>query len=83
MLIMLPVIVRLRGHGVRVEMDYSGGGLKKQMGLSDKLGARHTLIVGENELKSGKAVLRDMTTKAQKEILLTELPDSLVKIIRS
>ncbi|MBI3595746.1 MAG: histidine--tRNA ligase [Nitrospirae bacterium] len=80
---MLPVIVRLRGHGVRVEMDYSGGGLKKQMGLADKLGARYTLMVGENELKSGKAILRDMATKAQEEILLTTLPDPLMKIIRS
>jgi histidyl-tRNA synthetase len=78
----LPVIIRLRGEGVRVEMDYAGGGLKKQMALSDKLGARYTLIIGENELKSGKAALRDMSTKEQREILLTELPGPLLKIVR-
>ncbi|MBI3610384.1 MAG: histidine--tRNA ligase [Nitrospirae bacterium] len=80
---MLPVIIRLRGEGVRIEMDYSGGGLKKQMGLADKLGARHTLIVGENELKSGKAILRDMRTKEQREMSLSDLSEPLLKIIRS
>ena len=79
---MLPVIVRLRGHGVQVEMDYSGGGLKKQMGLSDKLGARFTLIVGENELKSGKAILRNMSDKSQTELLLAELEQLLPERVR-
>jgi histidyl-tRNA synthetase len=74
---MLPAIVRLRGRGVRVEMDYSGAGLKKQMGLSDKLGARYTLIVGENELKSGKAILRNMSDKSQAELSLSELDQFL------
>jgi histidyl-tRNA synthetase len=79
---MLPVIVRLRGHGVRVEMDYSGGGLKKQMGLSDKLGARYTLIVGENELKSGKAIIRNMSDKSQTDLHLSELEQILPERVR-
>mgnify|MGYP001614877930 FL=1 len=79
---MLPVIVRLRGEGVRVEMDYSGGGLKKQMGLADKLGARYTLIIGENELKSGKAILRNMADKSQTELSLSELTQLLPERLR-
>jgi len=59
----LPLIKQLRDEGLRIQMDYSLGSLKKQMGLSDKLGSRFTLIVGENELKSGKAILRNMQTK--------------------
>ena len=79
---LLPAIVRLRGLGVRIEMDYSGGGLKKQMGLSDKLGARYTLIVGENELKSGKAILRNMSDKSQAELPLSELDQSLPELFK-
>lgn len=79
---MLPVIVRLRGQGVRVEMDYSGGGLKKQMGLSDKLGARFTLIVGENELKSGKAIMRNMSDKSQTDLPLSDLEQILPERVR-
>jgi histidyl-tRNA synthetase len=79
---MLPMIIQLRGLGVRIELDYAGGGLKKQMGLSDKLGARFTLIVGENELKSGKAILRNMTDKSQTELVLSDLVQTLPERIR-
>ena len=79
---MLPVIIRLRGEGVRGEIDYSGGGLKKQMGLADKLGARYTLIIGENELKSGKAILRNMSDKSQLELPLSELTQLLPEHLR-
>jgi histidyl-tRNA synthetase len=78
----LPMIIQLRGLGVRIELDYAGGGLKKQMGLSDKLGARFTLIVGENELKSGKAILRNMTDKSQTELVLSDLVQTLPERIR-
>ncbi len=74
---MLPVLMKVRKSGVRAEVDYVGGSLKKQMGLSDKLGARFTLIVGENELKSGKAILRNMTTKDQQEPSLADLTQTL------
>jgi histidyl-tRNA synthetase len=79
---MLPVIIQLRGEGVRAEMDYSGGGLKKQMSLSDKLGARYTLIIGENELKTGKAILRNMADKSQTELSLSELTQVLPERLR-
>ena len=74
---MLPVMFELRRDGVRVETDYAGEGLKKQMGLADKLGARYTLIIGENELNSGRAILRDMSTKGQRELELTTLVETL------
>lgn len=79
---MLPVIMQLRREGLQIEIDYSGGSLKKQMGLSDKLGARYTLIVGENELKSGKAILRNMTTKVQQEPALADLLQTLKSLVK-
>ncbi len=80
---MLPVIMQLRVAGLWVEIDYAGGGLKKQMGLSDKIGARHTLIIGENELKSGKSILRNMATKKQQEIPLSSLSGTLKSLAKS
>jgi histidyl-tRNA synthetase len=79
---MFPVVMQLREIGLRIEMDYAGGGLKKQMGLSDKLGARYTLIVGENELKSGKGILRNMATKEQTEPPLSTLPRTLKSLVK-
>jgi len=74
---MRPAIFALRRQGIRIEIDYSGGGLKKQMGLADKLGAPYTLIVGENELKTGQAILRNMADKSQTELPLSELIQTL------
>jgi len=79
---MLPLIMQLRREGLQIEIDYSGGSLKKQMGLSNKLAARYTLIVGDNELKSGKAILRNMTTKEQQEPVLSALPQTLKSLVK-
>jgi histidyl-tRNA synthetase len=80
---MLPVIMQLREAGLWVEIDYAGGGLKRQMGLSDKIRARHTLIVGENELKSRNGILRNMLTKKQQEIPLSSLSGTLKSLAKS
>ncbi|WP_354005660.1 histidine--tRNA ligase [Desulfofustis limnaeus] len=61
---------RLRGDGFRVDMDYAGKSLKSQMKQADKARAAHVLIVGDQELNSGQAVLRNMETKQQAELSL-------------
>jgi len=67
----------LRRSGLWVEMEYGSKGLKAQMKRADRLGARWVLIVGEDELASGKVVLRNMTTKEQEEIPLEGLMEHL------
>ena len=79
---MLPAIMQFRREGLRIEMDYSSGGLKKQMSLSDKLAARYTLIIGDNELRSGKAILRNMNTKEQQELDLLTLSQTLKHLVK-
>jgi histidyl-tRNA synthetase len=63
----------LRRAGMWVELDYSSKGLKAQLKRADRLGARSVLIVGDNELVSGKGILRDMAAKAQTEVVLDDL----------
>jgi len=67
----------LRRAGFWAEMEYGSRGLKAQMKSADRLGAGKVLIVGENELASGRAVLRDMATKTQEEIGLDDLVEKL------
>ncbi len=57
-----------REKGVCAEIDYLGKSLKAQMKLADKLKAKEVLIIGEEELKKGKAILKNMQTGEQKEI---------------
>ena len=56
--------LELRRTGLRVEMEYASRGLKAQLKTADRLGAAKVLIVGENELATGKALLRDMVAKS-------------------
>jgi histidyl-tRNA synthetase len=62
-------------------MDYGPKGLKAQMKRADKLNAKNVLIVGEDELFSGKAVLRNMDTKVQEEIDLNNIYDILNRLV--
>ncbi len=77
----LPLIHVLRSAGIRVETDYTGASLKSQMKKADKYGAGHTLIIGEQELKDGKAVLRDMRSKEQVAVSLADLAQELKPVL--
>jgi histidyl-tRNA synthetase len=67
------IINQLHLEGIRAELDYEGKSLKSQMRRADKLRARYVLIMGEEELKKGRAVLRNMETKSQEEIPIADL----------
>jgi histidyl-tRNA synthetase len=73
----MPIVHALRNEGIRVETDYSGASLKSQMKKADKYGAAFTLIVGEQEMQSGTAVLRDMGTKDQVAVSLKNIVEEL------
>ena len=47
------------------------------MRRANKLGSRYVLIVGENELESGRAMLRNMTRMDQEEIRLDEAVEEI------
>jgi histidyl-tRNA synthetase len=51
---------KLRREGLRVEFDTRGGSLGSQMKRADKVGARYTLVLGQNERESGNARLKPM-----------------------
>jgi histidyl-tRNA synthetase len=61
----------LRRAGVTVEIVE--GKLKRAMELANKLGARFTLIVGENEMAAGRYALKDMTTGEQQSLTRDEI----------
>ncbi|RKH12597.1 histidine--tRNA ligase [Corallococcus sp. CA047B] len=56
----LALTSRLRREGFYVEFDTRGGSLKSQMKRADKSGARFSLVLGGDELRSGQAKLKPM-----------------------
>jgi histidyl-tRNA synthetase len=71
------LVNQLHLEGIRAELDYEGKSLKSQMRRADKLKAKYVLIVGGEELKRGRAVLRNMETKSQEEIPTNDLLEVL------
>ncbi len=61
----------LRGAGAAVEM--AEGKLKRAMELANKMGARFTLILGENELAQGRYALKNMSTGEQESVAREEI----------
>jgi histidyl-tRNA synthetase len=63
----------LRRNGTAVIEAMGSKSLKAQLRQANNLGAHYAVIIGEQELKSGTVILRDMTTSEQKTVPLTEL----------
>ena len=59
------IVTRFRAQGHWAESDIVGRSLKAQMKYADKIGARYTLSLGDNELAEGKAQLKNMETGEQ------------------
>ena len=69
---------KLQRNGIKAEMDYMGKSLKAQMKRANKLNVKFTLILGEEELKTGKAELKDMDQSSQVQVALQGLEQELL-----
>jgi histidyl-tRNA synthetase len=61
----------LRRGGASVEI--AEGKLKRILELANKLGARFTLIVGDNEINAGRYALKEMASGRQEEVARDEI----------
>ncbi len=55
---------------MRCELDAAGRSLKSAMRRADKLGAHFALLLGEDELRAGRATVRDMRVQADHRLAL-------------
>ncbi len=62
----------LRREGYAAETDVMGRSLRAQMKYADKIHAKYTVVLGDNELASGKAELKDMKTGEKTTVSLDE-----------
>ncbi|HHV29398.1 histidine--tRNA ligase [Acetivibrio mesophilus] len=67
------MVYELRKEGLSAQKDLVGKSIKAQMKYADKLGAKYSIVLGDDEIDSGKAVLKNMETGDQKEISLDTL----------
>lgn len=57
------IVHHLQTYSILAECDTCSRSLKAQMKYADKIGARYTLVLGDDELNTGKAKLKNMKTK--------------------
>ncbi len=57
--------------GVSVEIDYEGKSLKSQLRRADKSKACYTLLIGEDEIRRGTGVIKNMDTGTQVDVHLS------------
>ncbi len=76
----LALTQKLREAGVYAVCDVAGRSLKAQMKNADRLGAAFSLVLGEDEVKSGEAQLKNMETGDKVAVSLTDIPALLALI---
>ena len=67
------IVAKLRRQGVYAEYDLVARSLKAQMKYADKINAKYTLIIGDNEIENGKAILKNMQESSQVEVDFTDM----------
>lgn len=72
------ITAKLREEGFYVECDLMGRSVKAQMKYANKLNAKYSLVIGDTELETGKAMLKDMTGGEPIEV---EFKNQLVNIL--
>ena len=58
----------LRNEGFAAESDLIGRSLKAQMKYADKIDAKYSMVIGDNELAAGKAKVKNMATGETHEL---------------
>ena len=76
------VLEELRLAGIRGVTDFRAGTLKSHMRQADRLRSQYALIIGDDEVMKGSAILRNMDTKVQQEVSLTSLSSQVSSLLR-
>ncbi len=71
----------LRAEGFEALSDINGRGLKAQMKYADKIGAKYTAVLGENELESGKFKVKNMLSGREIEATLNNFTEEFYNIM--
>ena len=73
----MKLAASLRRQGIGVISATSAKSLKAQMRQANNLKISRAVIIGDDELKAGTAILKDMATSQQNTVKLSEIPDLL------
>jgi histidyl-tRNA synthetase len=67
---------------LKLMTNFGGGNFKKQFARADKWGARIALVVGEDEVKAGQVVIKDLRSGDQQTLAQTEAAAALRTLLQ-
>ena len=70
----------LRQSGMSAQFDIVGRSLKAQMKFADKLNARYTTVLGDDDIAAGVAKVKNMETGETTELQLDEFADTFMDL---
>ena len=73
----VQLINQLRMAGISCDKDYLQRKLKGQMKQADRLNAKYTIVLGENELEKQEVEVKNMETGEKTLVSLSELENYL------
>ena len=77
----MQLTAQLRKEGIAAQTDVMGRSLRAQMKYADKIGALYTMVLGGDEISSGKAKLKNMADGTVSEIELNDFTDNFQSIV--
>ena len=75
------IVADLRAGGIGAQTDVVGRSLKAQMKYADKIGAKYTMVLGDDEIASGKAKVKNMDSGEATEMDLADLADNFMEFL--
>ena len=75
----LDLVHKLRACGVSAIIDTLNRNLKGQMKYANKLNARYSVVIGDNEIEKGIVTLKNMNSGEQKEINAIDITKEIEK----
>ncbi|MEJ8554882.1 histidine--tRNA ligase [Tepidibacter sp. Z1-5] len=75
------ILKALRSNNISCDKDHVGKSVKAQFKYSDKINAKYTIVLGDDEIEKDLATLKNMQTSEQTEIKLSEIADVLKNMI--
>ena len=75
------IVADLRAGGISAQTDVVGRSLKAQMKYADKIGAKYTMVLGDDEIAQGKAKVKNMDSGESTEMELAEIADTFMEFL--
>lgn len=73
----MKLALKMRKEGIFAEFDSAGKSLKAQMKYADKKNARYSVVLGEEEMQTHTALLKDMSTGEGEKVALEKIVETL------